>query len=157
MNGPTSLHRSFSTVTNDKPPSVSPSVSPPTVDGLTLPFALSNDSRSATLAYLSRYDLTSPSHPTSTRRGSLPIIGCSASDHSHYGIQPTFDPLARRGPPDMDVTKLAPRPYAHLTASNNGKVYNLYAGPESESDIVVHNTTSVRSSLHTPSHSDHLP
>jgi len=128
VNGSISLQRSSSTATDSKRPSISPSVSPPTVGGLDLP----KDAQSAAPSILSaRYDLTDPNHPINLRRGSLPIITRSTSDdYSRHRIQPTFDPLSRRGSLGMDVSRLAAHPYAHLAAAaNNGGGSNLYTGP----------------------------
>ena len=128
-NDPIPLERSSSSTTTDsKPPSISPSVSPPTVDAL----ESSQDSQPPVLSSLSaRYDLTDPNHPINLRRGSLPIITRSFSeDHSRHRIQPPFDPLARRGSLGMDVSRLAAHPYAHLAAAaNNGGGNNAYNGP----------------------------
>jgi hypothetical protein len=124
----TSLQRSSSTATDSEHPSLSPPVSPPTVDGLDSP----EDLRSAASSIPSvRYDLSDPNHPINLRRGSLPIITRSTSDdYSRHRIQPTFDPLARRGSLGMDVSRLAAHPYAHVAAAaNNGGGHNAYAGP----------------------------
>ena len=128
-NGSTSLQRSSSTATDSEYPSLSPPVSPPTVDGLDS----SEDHRSAPSIPSIRYDLTDPNHPINLRRGSLPIITRSTSeDYSHRRIQPTFDPLARRGSLGMDVNRLAAHPYAHLAAAaNNGGGNNAYVGSRS--------------------------
>lgn len=127
-NGSTSLQQSPSTPTDSKRPSISPSVSPPAVGGLDLP----KDPQSAIPSVLSaRYDLSDPNHPINLRRGSLPIITRSTSDdYSRHRIQPTFDPLSRRGSLGTDVSRLAAHPYAHLAAAaNNGGGNNLYPGP----------------------------
>ena len=113
--------------TDNKRPSISPSVSPPSAGGLDLP----KDSQSAVSSIPSpRYDLADPNHPINLRRGSLPIITRSTSDdYSRHRIQPTFDPLARRGSLGIDFSRLAAHPYAHLAAAaNNGGGNNLYAG-----------------------------
>ena len=126
-NGSTPL-RSSSTATESKPHSLSPSVSPSTVDGL----GPSKDPQPAALSVPSiRYDLTDPNHPINLRRGSLPIITRSTSDdYSRHRIQPTFDPLARRGSLGVDVSRLAAHPYAHLAAAaNNGGNNGAYTGP----------------------------
>jgi hypothetical protein len=126
-NDPSSLQRSASTATDSEHLSLSPPVSPPTVDGLDSPEGL----RSAAPSIPSlRYDLSDPNHPINLRRGSLPIITRSTSDdYSRHRIQPTFDPLARRGSLGMDVSRLAAHPYAHLAAAaNTGGGNSGYAG-----------------------------
>ena len=127
VNCPTSLEPSSSSVTDSKRPSISPSVSPPTVGALEPP----QDSQPAVPPILTaRYDLTDPNHPINLRRGSLPIITRSASDDfSCHRIQPIFDPLARRGSLGMDVSRLAAHPYAYLAAAANNGGNSLYSGP----------------------------
>lgn len=113
--------------TDSRRPSISPSVSPPTVEAL----ESSQDSQSAIPPFLSaRYELTDPNHPVNLRRGSLPIISRSASDDStRLRIHQTFDPLARRGSLGIDVSRLAAHPYAHLAAAaNHGGGNGLYSG-----------------------------
>ena len=122
-----SLQRSSSTATDSEHLSLSPPVSPPTVDGLDSP----EDFRSAAPSIPSvRFDLTDPNHPINLRRGSLPIITRSTSDdYSRHRIQPTLDPLTRRGSLGIDVSRLAAHPYAHLAAAaNNGGGNNTYPG-----------------------------
>jgi len=126
-NDSTPLQRSSSTATDSEHLSLSPPVSPPAIDRLDSP----EDLRSAAPSIPSvRYDLTDPNHPINLRRGSLPIITRSTSDdYSRHRIQPTFDPLARRGSLGMDVSRLAAHPYAHLAAAaNNGGGNNSYTG-----------------------------
>jgi hypothetical protein len=125
--GPACLQRSPSTTTESKRPSISPSVSPPAVGGLDLP---KDPLPTAPPTFPSRCDLTDPNHPINLRRGSLPIITRSTSDdYSRHRIQPTFDPLSRRGSLGMDVSRLAAHPYAHLAAAaNNGGGSNSYPG-----------------------------
>ena len=127
-NDTASLQRSSSTTTQSKRLSISPSVSPPTVDAVESP----HDPQPATPPTLpTRYDLRDPNHPINLRRGSLPIITRSISDdHSRHRMQPPFDPLARRGSLGMDVSRLAAHPYAHLAAAaNHGGGNNVYTGP----------------------------
>lgn len=122
-----SLEPSPSTVTDSRRPSISPPVSPPAINVI----ESSQVSQSAASSLLSaRYDLTDPNYPLNLRRGSLPIITRSTSeDCARLRIQPTFDPLARRGSLGLDVSRLAAHPYAHLAAAaNNGGGNGIYTG-----------------------------
>ena len=113
--------------TDNNQPSISPSVSPPAVDG---PDRFKDPQSAAPSIPSVRYDLTDPNHPINLRRGSLPIITRSTSDdYSRHRIQPAFDPLARRGSLGIDVSRLAAHPYAHLAAAANNGGNNIYTGP----------------------------